>query len=78
MSDLHASPADVLCAVGVWWFVAHRGAARLIGALLAITAPVAVVILFAYDGLWLTVLVLALCWAVTLACARAALRTSRS
>ncbi|MFB7591076.1 diacylglycerol/lipid kinase family protein [Streptomyces sp. NPDC056169] len=67
----------VLCAVGVWWFVAHRGAVRLLGAVLAVAAPVGVLVLFAYDGLWLTALVLALCWGVALACARAALRRSR-
>ncbi|GGQ91925.1 diacylglycerol kinase family protein [Streptomyces flaveolus] len=65
-----------VCAVGMWWFVAHRGVVRLVGALLAAGAPVAVLVLFAYDGLWLTALVVLLCWAVTLACARAALRRS--
>ncbi|WP_217140076.1 diacylglycerol kinase family protein [Streptomyces sp. AC627_RSS907] len=65
-----------VCAVGLWWFVAHRGVVRLAGALLAAGAPAAVLVLFAYDGLWLTALVLILCWAVTLACARAALRRS--
>ncbi|MFJ3583549.1 diacylglycerol/lipid kinase family protein [Streptomyces sp. NPDC090127] len=67
----------VLCAVGVWWFVAHRGALRLLGALVAVAAPVAVLVLFAHDGLWLTALVLLLCWGATLAWARAALRMSR-
>ncbi|WP_405860990.1 diacylglycerol kinase family protein [Streptomyces sp. NBC_00090] len=67
----------VLCAVGLWWFVAHRGAVRLLGAVLAVAAPVAVLVLFAHDGLWLTALVLLLCWGATLAFARAALRTSR-
>ncbi|GGY35753.1 diacylglycerol/lipid kinase family protein [Streptomyces tanashiensis] len=66
----------VLCAVGLWWFVAHRGAVRLLGALLAVAAPVGVVVLYAYDGLWLTALLLVLCWGVALACARAALRRS--
>ncbi|CAM5554369.1 hypothetical protein STANM309S_01387 [Streptomyces tanashiensis] len=50
----------VLCAVGLWWFVAHRGAVRLLGALLAVAAPVGVVVLYAYDGLWLTALLLVL------------------
>lgn len=67
----------VVCAVGVWWFVAHRGVVRLIGALLAVAAPVAVLVLLAHDGLWLTALVLFLCWSAALACARAALRRSR-
>ncbi|WP_369147336.1 diacylglycerol kinase family protein [Streptomyces sp. R44] len=67
----------VLCAAGIWWFVAHRGAVRLIGLLLAIAAPIGVVVLFAYGGLWLTALILCLCWGVALACARQALRRSR-
>ncbi|MET7491761.1 diacylglycerol kinase family protein [Streptomyces sp900116325] len=67
----------VVCAVGVWWFVAHRGVVRLIGALLAVGAPVGVLVLLAYDGLWVTALVLFLCWSAALACARAALRRSR-
>ncbi|MFJ7958945.1 diacylglycerol/lipid kinase family protein [Streptomyces sp. NPDC096319] len=66
----------VLCAVGGWWFVAHRGAARLVGALVAVAAPVGVLVLYAHDGLWVTALVLCLCWAAALACARAALRRS--
>ncbi|MFI1434368.1 diacylglycerol/lipid kinase family protein [Streptomyces lydicus] len=67
----------VLCAVGVWWFVAHRGVPRMAGALLAVVAPVAVVVLFEYEGLWLTALILMLCWGVTLGCARQALRRAR-
>ncbi|MEV7568575.1 diacylglycerol/lipid kinase family protein [Streptomyces tanashiensis] len=66
----------VLCAAGLWWFVAHRGAVRLLGALVAVAAPVGVLVLYAYDGLWLTALMLILCWGVALACARAALRRS--
>ncbi|WP_030754482.1 diacylglycerol kinase family protein [Streptomyces griseus] len=67
----------VLCAVGVWWFLAHRGAVRLLGALLGVLAPAAVLVFYTYDGLWLTALVMVLCWAATLACARAALRRAR-
>ncbi|MET7756448.1 diacylglycerol kinase family protein [Streptomyces sp. NPDC005389] len=64
----------VVCAAGVWWFLAHRGAVRLLGALVAVAAPVGVLVLFAHDGLWRTALVLVLSWALALACARAALR----
>ncbi|MFF8374255.1 diacylglycerol/lipid kinase family protein [Streptomyces lydicus] len=67
----------VLCAAGVWWFVAHRGVVRLFGALVAVAAPGAVLVLFAFDGLWLLALILGLCWGATLGCARAALRSSR-
>ncbi|MDK0517733.1 diacylglycerol kinase family protein [Streptomyces sp. ML-6] len=66
----------VACAVGVWWFLAYRGVVRLGGALVAIAAPVGVVLLFARNGLWPTAAAGLLCWAVTLACARAALRRS--
>ncbi|MFF3393467.1 diacylglycerol/lipid kinase family protein [Streptomyces sp. NPDC002669] len=66
-----------MCAVGVWWFLAYRGAVRLCGALVAVAAPVGVVLLFARDGLWLTAAAGFLCWTMTLVCARAALRRSR-
>ncbi|MFF8569099.1 diacylglycerol/lipid kinase family protein [Streptomyces albidoflavus] len=74
---LAASLGLVICAVGVWWFLAHRGWIRLIGAVVAVAAPVGVLVLYAFDGLWLTALVLVLCWGVALACARLALRTAR-
>ncbi|GHB75399.1 hypothetical protein GCM10010377_77290 [Streptomyces viridiviolaceus] len=67
----------VACAAGIWWFLAHRGLVRLIGACVAVAAPVAVLVLYAFDGLWLTALVLILCWGAALACARAALRKAR-
>ncbi|MEV0264596.1 diacylglycerol kinase family protein [Streptomyces sp. NPDC050617] len=66
----------IVCAVGVWWFLAHRGAARLVGALVAVAAPAAVVLLYIHDGLWRTALVLGLCWGATLAFGHAALRDS--
>ncbi|NBE50186.1 diacylglycerol/lipid kinase family protein [Streptomyces boluensis] len=68
----------VLCAVGIWWFVAHRGVVRLFGAVLGIAAPVDVLVLFGHRGLWRTALVLILCWAASLVCARAALVRARS
>ncbi|MEU1287516.1 diacylglycerol kinase family protein [Kitasatospora sp. NPDC005856] len=64
----------VVGAAGVWWFLAYRGAVRLFGLLVAIAAPVAVLVIFAHHRLWLTALVLVLVWAVALALARAALR----
>lgn len=67
----------VLCAVGLWWFVAHRDVVRLFGAVLAVAAPAAVLVLFVHDGLWPTALVLLLCWGATLAFAQAALCSSR-
>ncbi|MFG2881843.1 diacylglycerol/lipid kinase family protein [Streptomyces sp. NPDC048297] len=67
----------VVCAVGVWWFLAHRGAVRLLGALVVVAVPIGIVILFVHRWLWLTALVSSLCWGVALACARTALRRSR-
>ncbi|MEU2062507.1 diacylglycerol kinase family protein [Streptomyces sp. NPDC013455] len=65
------------CAVGVWWFVAYRGAVRLSGALVALAAPVGVLVLLTQEGLWQTASVLGLFWGATMASARAALRRSR-
>ncbi|MGW6413867.1 diacylglycerol/lipid kinase family protein [Streptomyces sp. NPDC055055] len=67
----------VVSAAGVWWFVAHRGLLRLLGALVAVLAPVGVLVYFTYEGLWLTALVLFLCWGAAVALARAALRKAR-
>ncbi|MFI8457078.1 diacylglycerol/lipid kinase family protein [Kitasatospora sp. NPDC085464] len=67
----------VVWAAGAWWFVAHRGALRLVGGLLTVAAPVGLVVLFAYHDLWPTALVLFLCWGAALALARAALRRVR-
>ncbi|MEU3745740.1 MULTISPECIES: diacylglycerol/lipid kinase family protein [Streptomyces] len=67
----------VLGAAGLWWFLAHRGLVRLLGAFVAVAAPVGVLVLYAFDGLWRTALVLILCWGAALACARAALRRAR-
>ncbi|MEU5977860.1 diacylglycerol kinase family protein [Streptomyces sp. NPDC047315] len=66
----------VVCAVGGWWFLAYRGVRRLLGAVVAIAAPAAVLVLFTVEGLWLTALLLGVCWAATAACAKAALRRS--
>ena len=41
-----------LAGAGLWWAVAHRGIARVCGALLALAAPVAVLVLYAVSGLW--------------------------
>ncbi|MEU5163481.1 diacylglycerol kinase family protein [Streptomyces sp. NPDC020875] len=72
-----AAPLAVAgCAVGVWWFLAYRGPVRVLGAVVAIAAPLVVVVLLTVAGLWLTALLLAVSWAATLSCARAALRVS--
>lgn len=67
----------VLCAAGTWWVLAHRGVVRLIGCVVAVAAPAAVLVLYAFDGLWRTALLLILSWGAALACARGALRKAR-
>ncbi|MEV7770316.1 diacylglycerol kinase family protein [Kitasatospora sp. NPDC086791] len=67
----------VVWAAGVWWFLAHRGVLRVVGAVLAIAAPVALVVLFARHDLWPTALLLVLCSGVALALGRTALRRAR-
>ncbi|MFD5326011.1 diacylglycerol/lipid kinase family protein [Streptomyces sp. NPDC127092] len=66
-----------LCAAGVWWFLAHRGPVRLLGALLAAATPVAVLLLYVDRGLWRSALTSLLLWGGALFCARSALRHPR-
>ncbi|MFJ3904872.1 diacylglycerol/lipid kinase family protein [Streptomyces sp. NPDC090025] len=62
-----------LAAAGVWWFLAHRGPVRLLGALLAVGTPVAVLVLYVDSGLWPAALTALAFWVVSLSCARRAL-----
>ncbi|GAA5021262.1 hypothetical protein GCM10025734_76360 [Kitasatospora paranensis] len=64
-------------AAGVWWALTHHGAMRLLGALLAVAAPVGVVVIYAGNDLWPPVLAAMSLWAAALACGRAALRRDR-
>lgn len=66
-----------LAGAGVWWMLAHRGGARLLGGLLAVAAPVAVLGLYAASGLWVVAVGALALWAGALASARAALRSLR-
>ena len=66
-----------LTGAGLWWALAHRGVARLLGALLALAAPVAVLVLYAISGLWVVAVAALASWATALACARSALRRQR-
>ncbi|GAA3938125.1 hypothetical protein GCM10022244_53180 [Streptomyces gulbargensis] len=61
-------------AVGLWWFVAHRGLLRLLGAVLAVGSPAAVLALYVLGGVWVVALASLALWAVALGCARSALR----
>ncbi|MCT9080890.1 diacylglycerol/lipid kinase family protein [Streptomyces fulvoviolaceus] len=66
-----------LAGAGIWWALAHRGVARLFGALLALAAPIGVLVLYAVSGLWLVAVAALGSWAAALACARSALRRLR-
>ncbi|MGW6980772.1 diacylglycerol/lipid kinase family protein [Streptomyces sp. NPDC054932] len=66
-----------LTAMGTWWVVAHRGAVRLVGTLLVVGAPVAILFIYARADLWPTALVAIALWAAAVACARTALRSAR-
>jgi len=67
-----------LAGAGLWWALAHRGVARLCGTLLAIAAPVGVLVLYAVSGLWIVAVAAVAAWTVALACARSALRGLRT
>ncbi|WP_245873533.1 diacylglycerol/lipid kinase family protein [Streptomyces phaeoluteigriseus] len=66
-----------LAGAGVWWMLAHRGGARLLGGLLAVAAPVGVMVLYAASGLWVVAVGALALWAAALASARSALRSLR-
>ncbi|MET9505162.1 diacylglycerol kinase family protein [Streptomyces sp. NPDC006622] len=66
-----------LAGAGVWWMLAHRGGARLLGGLLAVAAPVGVLVLYAASGLWVVAVGALALWAAALASARSALRRPR-
>ncbi|MFE2559855.1 diacylglycerol/lipid kinase family protein [Streptomyces sp. NPDC059352] len=61
-------------AMGIWWFLAHRGPLRVLGGMLAVGGPVAVLVLYVIGGVWGNALVALALWGVALACARTALR----
>ncbi|WBP86129.1 diacylglycerol/lipid kinase family protein [Kitasatospora cathayae] len=66
-----------LMAAGAWWAITRRALLRIAGAALAVSAPVAVIVLaYAAEVLLFAAIGLAL-WLAGLACARAALRAAR-
>ncbi|QIP87886.1 diacylglycerol kinase [Streptomyces sp. Tu 2975] len=63
-----------VAAAGAWWALAHRGPVRALGVLLAVAAPVVVVVLYATaDLLWVVVVSFAL-WTLAVTSGRTALR----
>ncbi|GJF27713.1 hypothetical protein KNE206_04130 [Kitasatospora sp. NE20-6] len=66
--------ALALAGAGAWWALAHRGAVRVAGGVLAVGAPLAVVVLYARAGLWPVSLAALLLLAAATACGQAAVR----
>ncbi|MFD7321716.1 diacylglycerol/lipid kinase family protein [Streptomyces sp. NPDC059875] len=66
----------VVSAAGLWWLLARRGPIRLLGALLAVGAPVGVLIHYILEGVWVNALVALALWGAAVICARAALRAT--
>ena len=60
-------------AAGLWWVLAHIGVVRVLGLLLAVCAPVAVLLLYALAGLLWVVLVSLALWALAVVTGRTAL-----
>jgi diacylglycerol kinase family enzyme len=71
---LSAAAAIVIMLVGAWLFLSRRGVVRWLGAAVAVLAPLAVVVAYAFrDVLWAVIVICALV-IVTLILARAAFR----
>ncbi|GAA0670365.1 hypothetical protein GCM10010193_23060 [Kitasatospora atroaurantiaca] len=64
-------------AAGAWWALAYRGAVRVAGTLLAVAAPVTVVVLYARADVWPAALAAIALMGSAVACARSALRLVR-
>ncbi|MEU9174523.1 diacylglycerol kinase family protein [Streptomyces sp. NPDC048420] len=62
-----------LAAVGVWWTLAHTGVLRALGAVLSVTAPVAVLALYAASGMLGPALLSLALWLLAVTAARTAL-----
>ncbi|MFB9366493.1 diacylglycerol/lipid kinase family protein [Kitasatospora albolonga] len=66
-----------VAAAGAWWAVAHRGAARVAGAVLAVAAPVWVLGFLVQSGLGLEAVLTVSLWAGGMAAATEALRLDK-
>ncbi|MFE0461276.1 diacylglycerol/lipid kinase family protein [Kitasatospora sp. NPDC058965] len=64
-------------AAGTWWVLSSHGALRVAGALIAVAAPVAVLVLYIRAGLWPAALLSVALIAAAALCARSALRVGR-
>ncbi|MDJ1134243.1 diacylglycerol/lipid kinase family protein [Streptomyces iconiensis] len=66
----------VVSAVGLWWLGARRGPLRLLGALLAVGAPLGALLHWIREDVWGHELLALALYGVALICARAALRAT--
>lgn len=66
-----------LAAAGIWWALARRGLIRVLGSLLAVAAPTAVLVLYASTSLLLAATASVALWAAAAGCAQLALRVDR-
>ncbi|MFI9259162.1 diacylglycerol/lipid kinase family protein [Streptomyces sioyaensis] len=62
-----------VAAVGLWWLLSRKGPARVLGFVLTVAAPLAVLVLYVIAGLLWVVLVSVILWAVAVSTGRAAL-----
>jgi diacylglycerol kinase family enzyme len=67
----------VVAAAGTWLVLAHHGVVRVVGALIALAAPVAVLVLYTRAGLWPAALAAVVLLEAAALCARSALRVIR-
>ncbi|MFJ8075368.1 diacylglycerol/lipid kinase family protein [Streptomyces sp. NPDC096176] len=66
-----------LAAVGLWWALAHTGALRALGTALSVTAPVAVLAVYAASGMLGPALLSLALWLLAVTAARSALTPRR-
>lgn len=63
-----------LAAVGLWWALTHRGAVRVAGVVVAVSALVAVAVIYIGHHFFWIVVLSAVLWVIAATAARAALR----
>ncbi|EFE66314.1 conserved hypothetical protein [Streptomyces viridosporus ATCC 14672] len=67
-----------LAAVGLWWALAHAGTVRMVGSVLCVVAPLAVLALYAAGGMLAPAALSLGLWALAVSAARAAVAPERA
>ncbi|MFF4278173.1 diacylglycerol/lipid kinase family protein [Streptomyces kronopolitis] len=67
-----------VAAVGLWWMLSRKGVVRVLGLVLALAAPLAVLVLYVIAGLLWVVLVSVVLWALAVSTGRTALAAQSS